>query len=63
MSDIQSTAQAPRPAAPIIAVEHVFTSVSDSIGTLDILRAIDFQLASRETAAIVGASGSGKSVT
>ena len=61
MSDIQSTAQASRPAAPIIAVEHVFKSVSDSTGTLDILRDIDFQLASRETAAIVGASGSGKS--
>jgi putative ABC transport system ATP-binding protein len=61
MSDIQSTAQATRPAAPIIAVEHVFKSVSDSTGTLDILRDIDFQLAPQETAAIVGASGSGKS--
>ncbi|HSV50954.1 MAG TPA: ABC transporter ATP-binding protein [Burkholderiaceae bacterium] len=46
---------------PIIAVEHVFKSVSDSTGTLDILRDIDFTLAARETAAIVGASGSGKS--
>ncbi|HKB55118.1 MAG TPA: ATP-binding cassette domain-containing protein, partial [Ramlibacter sp.] len=46
---------------PIIAVEHVFKSVTDSTGTLDILRDIDFSLASRETAAIVGASGSGKS--
>ena len=61
MSDIQSTAQATRPAVPIIAVEHVFKSVSDSTGTLDILRDIDFQLAPQETAAIVGASGSGKS--
>lgn len=49
----------PRPA--IIAVEHVYKSVSDSTGTLDILRDIDFSLAERETAAIVGASGSGKS--
>jgi len=49
------------PAEPIIAVEHVFKSVTDSTGTLDILRDIDFQLAPRETAAIVGASGSGKS--
>jgi putative ABC transport system ATP-binding protein len=46
---------------PIIAVEHVLKSVTDSTGTLDILRDIDFSLAERETAAIVGASGSGKS--
>ena len=46
---------------PIIAVEHVSKSVTDSTGTLDILRDIDFRLAPRETAAIVGASGSGKS--
>jgi len=46
---------------PIIAVEHVFKSVTDSTGTLDILRDIDFTLAPKETAAIVGASGSGKS--
>ena len=49
------------PATPIIAVEHVYKSVTDSTGTLDILRDIDFQLARRETVAIVGASGSGKS--
>ena len=46
---------------PIISVDHVFKSVTDSTGTLDILRDIDFSLAPRETAAIVGASGSGKS--
>ena len=51
--------QPTRPA--IISVEHVFKSVTDSTGTLDILRDIDFTLAPRETAAIVGASGSGKS--
>ncbi len=45
----------------IISVEHVFKSVTDSSGTLDILRDIDFSLNARETAAIVGASGSGKS--
>ncbi len=45
----------------IIDVQHVFKSVTDSTGTLDILRDIDFSLAARETAAIVGASGSGKS--
>jgi putative ABC transport system ATP-binding protein len=45
----------------IISVEHVFKSVTDSTGTLDILRDIDFSLAVRETVAIVGASGSGKS--
>ena len=45
----------------IISVEHVFKSVTDSTGTLDILRDIDFALTARETVAIVGASGSGKS--
>ena len=35
--------------------------MTDSTGTLSILRDIDFSLAPRETAAIVGASGSGKS--
>lgn len=45
----------------IIAVEHVFKSVTDSTGTLDILRDVDFVLNARETVAIVGASGSGKS--
>ncbi|BFO55590.1 MULTISPECIES: ABC transporter ATP-binding protein [Comamonadaceae] len=48
-------------AAPVIAVEHVHKSVTDSTGTLDILRDIDFRLAPRDTVAIVGASGSGKS--
>ena len=45
----------------IVSVEHVFKSVTDSTGTLTILRDIDFSLSPRETAAIVGASGSGKS--
>nr|WP_315464214.1 ABC transporter ATP-binding protein [uncultured Rhodoferax sp.] len=45
----------------IISVEHVFKAVTDSTGTLEILRDIDFALRTRETAAIVGASGSGKS--
>ena len=45
----------------IISVEHLFKSVTDSTGTLDILRDIDFALNPRETVAIVGASGSGKS--
>ncbi len=39
----------------------MFKSVTDSTGTLDILRDIHFSLAPQETAAIVGASGSGKS--
>lgn len=46
---------------PIIAVHHVYKTVSDSTGELTILRDIDFTLAPRETVAIVGASGSGKS--
>ena len=50
-----------RTSAPIVSVEHVFKSVTDSTGTLTILRDIDFALNARETAAIVGASGSGKS--
>ena len=45
----------------VISVEHVSKSVTDSTGTLTILRDIDFALAARETVAIVGASGSGKS--
>ena len=49
------------PSASIVSVEHVFKSVTDSTGTLNILLDIDFALAPRETAAIVGASGSGKS--
>jgi putative ABC transport system ATP-binding protein len=45
----------------IISVEHVFKSVTDSTGTLDILRDIDFSIQPKDTVAIVGASGSGKS--
>ncbi len=45
----------------VISVEHISKSVTDSTGTLTILRDIDFSLAPRETVAIVGASGSGKS--
>lgn len=45
----------------IISVEHLSKSVTDSTGTLDILRDIDFAIPPRQTVAIVGASGSGKS--
>ena len=45
----------------MIAVQHVFKSVTDSTGTLTILRDIHFTLNKGETAAIVGSSGSGKS--
>ncbi len=45
----------------IISVENICKSVSDSTGTLEILRGINFALQARETVAIVGASGSGKS--
>ncbi len=61
MTDVLHGAPGGAPGAPIIAVEHVFKSVTDSSGTLDILRDIHFSLAERETVAIVGASGSGKS--
>ena len=46
---------------PLIRVSHLFKSVQDSSGTLDILCDIDFSLGAQETAAIVGSSGSGKS--
>lgn len=42
-------------------MEHVSKSVTDSTGTLDILRDIEFHIRAGETTAIVGASGSGKS--
>lgn len=46
---------------PIIRVEHLCKSVTDSTGTLDILRDVSFSLVRGETVAVVGASGSGKS--
>lgn len=61
MSEMSSVARSDTDAVPIICVDHVFKSVTDSSGTLRILRDIHFTLAARETAAIVGASGSGKS--
>ncbi len=42
-------------------MEALSKSVTDSTGTLTILRDVSFSLAARETVAIVGASGSGKS--
>lgn len=45
----------------VIEVDHVSKTVTDSTGTLDILRDVHFGLQAHETAAIVGASGSGKS--
>ena len=61
MTETTPGSQPDAPRSQIIAVEHVFKSVTDSTGTLDILRDIQFSLAPRETVAIVGASGSGKS--
>jgi putative ABC transport system ATP-binding protein len=61
MFEMSSVARSEADAVPIISVEHIFKSVTDSSGTLRILRDIHFALAARETAAIVGASGSGKS--
>ncbi|MPT12033.1 MULTISPECIES: ABC transporter ATP-binding protein [Comamonas] len=48
-------------AIPLIAVEQLSKSVSDSTGVLDILREINLSFTAGETVAIVGASGSGKS--
>ncbi|MDD2728433.1 ABC transporter ATP-binding protein [Malikia sp.] len=45
----------------ILAVRRLSKSVTDSGGTLDILRDVAFELRRGETVAIVGASGSGKS--
>ncbi len=61
MSETNPVERPEAAAVAIISVNHVFKSVTDSTGTLTILRDIDFSLAAKETAAIVGASGSGKS--
>ena len=45
----------------IISVEHVCKNVTDSSGTLAILRDIDFSLPAKASLALLGASGSGKS--
>ncbi|MGN1057453.1 MAG: ABC transporter ATP-binding protein [Comamonas sp.] len=47
--------------APVIAVQGLCKNVTDSTGTLEILRDIELALLPAQTAAIVGASGSGKS--
>ena len=49
------------PAQAVVEVVGIGKAVTDSTGTLTILRDIDFALARGQTAAIVGASGSGKS--
>lgn len=45
----------------LISVRSVSKDVFDATGTLTILHDIDFELAARQSVAIVGASGSGKS--
>jgi putative ABC transport system ATP-binding protein len=45
----------------LVEVDHVSKRVQDATGDLTILDDINFQLAARESVAIVGASGSGKS--
>ncbi|KAF1022775.1 MAG: ABC transporter ATP-binding protein YtrE [Paracidovorax wautersii] len=62
MSDFLASPLAAAPSAEaIISIRQVNKSVTDAVGTLDILRDINLEFARRETAAIVGASGSGKS--
>ena len=48
-------------APPLIEVQRLCKTVRDATGELPILRDVSFALAQRQTAAIVGASGSGKS--
>jgi putative ABC transport system ATP-binding protein len=45
----------------LISVQRVTKQVADSTGVLTILHEVEFNLAPRESVAIVGASGSGKS--
>jgi putative ABC transport system ATP-binding protein len=47
--------------SPIISVQGLNKQVADATGVLTILHDISFDLAERESVAIVGASGSGKS--
>jgi Predicted ABC-type transport system involved in lysophospholipase L1 biosynthesis, ATPase component len=46
---------------PIVRIEHVYKHITDSTGTLEILRDIHFDVNAQNSIAIVGASGSGKS--
>ena len=61
VAEEQPMPAAAAPVEPIIAVRKLTKQVADATGTLTILHEIDFELAPRESVAIVGASGSGKS--
>ncbi|QKV53127.1 ABC transporter ATP-binding protein [Comamonas antarctica] len=47
--------------SPLLEIDHLSKSVTDSTGSLDILRDVHATFARGESVAIVGASGSGKS--